>query len=135
MVLQLHVKSVLEQKDVPSTKQQLLKTAEPPTAVEFVVGPGATFKEQTATTKSAVLRTNRSKVRLLEPPEKSGLVMGGGVQSTAGPIEEQAPPVIGSQQMGVISELLERGNVLRDKMVNSLAGGTQLGHHMRYVYQ
>lgn len=144
-MLQLHVKSVM----APMADKHLL-TADLPT--EFVVGPGATFKERAQ--KSS---TNRGKVRLVKPPKKSvssDPEMGGGVHAERkgnpsagdsgpgdGPVHDDAPtdgdaptgglvpPVLGKQQMEVVSELLEKGTMLRDKMVNSVAAGT--GHYMR----
>ena len=157
-MLQLHVKSVM----APKAAKHLL-TAD--LSTEFVVGPGATFKERPPPAgKSATLKANRGKPRLVEPSMKSVSVEpskksgpdvgcrvhgdrrgdpsdgdrgpGGGPTDEGGPTEDgdpTAPPVLGKQQMEVVSELLEKGTMLRDKMVDSVATGTQLGHHLRWV--
>lgn len=139
MLLQLHMKSVLDRKAIPHTGP-VLEAAGPPIAAEFIVGPGATFKEDfphTATlkehSKDAVLRTKRSNLRLLEPsqkPDPEVNVLESVSAGVSGPREERRP-VIGRQQMEVISELLEKGSVLRDKMVQSLTAGTQLEKYDR----
>jgi hypothetical protein len=130
------MKSVLNKKDAP---KPLLETA-PLTAAEFVVGPGATFKKQapphTATAKNVVFRTNASEVKLLESSVKSAAKAAAAKSDVSldtgmgsGVVEEgRYPPVIGEQQLEVISELLKKGSTLRDKMVMSLAAGTQVRH-------
>ena len=123
MLLQLHVKSLFNQKDTPNSKP-LLEV--PPAAVEFVVGPEPA--PRTAVVKSGVPGSDASETRLLESSGKYSAAASLIVEDTAGgsdPVERRGPPVIGEQQLEVISELIEKGNILRDKMVKSLSVGSQ----------
>lgn len=153
MQLQLHVKSALEDQRgavVQGKPLEAMIEAGPSTAVEFVVGPGATLKKH-----DMVLKMDRSKLRLLEASQSpvARLVMGspeergyadvgtrgvsadvgrheGGVSAGfgEGTLEEDLQLTIGQQQLEVISELLDKGTRLRDKMVHSLASGSRLRH-------
>lgn len=153
IAFQLHIKSPPNKKDGGLKKDDGLKkvggsksltTAEAKaseTAAEFIVGPGATFKRSPpALVQHKLLEKTRRDVRSRENlPEvmpdlyqKPGgfetVTVERGIRSDAGhqKVSLEPTPVIGKRQMQVISELLERGTALRDKMVHSLAAGTQL---------
>lgn len=115
-------------------------------AAEFVIGPGATNKPG----QPATLRADLSKLRVINPWQKwcdVGQVVGGVVEeggaavgsvgkgreggAAVGSVEkgreggaavDKGDIHIGTHQMELISELLERGSKLRDKMIGSLTG-------------
>lgn len=146
-MFQVHIKPLLNKKGGGSKSP--LKSKVSDTAAEFIVGPGATFKRQAPAPvqhkqleKSSYLGSKGSKFKPVSDsyhkPETFETVVPTGRDDSSdqkGSPEKgkPTPVVIGKQQMQVISELLERGTVLRDKMVHSLAAGTQLDQLPRYM--
>lgn len=139
MLFQLHA-------DTPPTgKGRCKRKSEGQAAPAFVVGPGATFKkksnsQQASSETDANLRNKENileRVDLIETPgfEPETADVGGTVQDElkAPPTSDKLPLAIGRQQMEVISELLDRGTKLRDKMVQSLSMGTQMSHQQKYT--
>lgn len=136
---QLHVNTLLHvAKKSESTSLRKDNTV---MAAEFVVGPGASFKRQASKSKRTVLgRSSDLRANSYHKAEDSELGRRGGtalsvsaVADSKGPPDSDHAPIIGRQQMEVISELLERGTVLRDKMVYSLALGTRsVQQQLRY---
>ncbi len=143
----LQVKTELGKK---AGKKQSGPVRDKDSTVEFVVGPGATFKQRkqqrsgTSTSPkpitaiSSLKKFSGERGRALQQPV-SLLMEEEVTESSPGPTHSEKgsaqPPPMGRHQRGVISELLVKGAKLRDKMVGSLAMGTrrlhdQLGYAM-----
>ena len=136
VVFQLHEKTPskegVSKEGVSTTTGPRLAEVAPSTAVEFVVGPGAPVKPQTRSIKSTVLREDRSEVRVVEGSKVTGSPVVAERCPESCDVEQLGETqAIGSQQMEVISELLEKGTKLRDKMVQSLSAGIHLDHTPR----
>lgn len=126
VVFQLHVKSPLSKGAAGEGGKAKSETRTPDTAAEFIVGPGATGRVQTPRSKYTESRDTRSKLTADSPPQPQVSRAGGGGATAGGRKHEKLVPVVGEQQMKVISELLDRGHVLRDKMLQSLRVGSVL---------
>lgn len=144
MLFQLHAETL------PTGKGRRKRKSEGQAAPAFVVGPGATglgatFKKksnsrQASSETDANLRNKENileRVDLVETPgfEPETADVGGTVpdELKVPPTSDKLPLAIGRQQMEVISELLDRGTKLRDKMVQSLSMGTQMSHQQKYT--
>ena len=129
VLFQLHTNTSLDKKPA-GAKKSAPKVLD--TLTEFIVGPGASFKTSTSLQKGdkkwskfKEVPASRQKPAIKTPKDD---VLAREAESSAS--EKESTPegdvpetVIGRQQMAVISELLERGTMLRDKMVDSLAAG------------
>ena len=146
VLFQLHIRPPLNKRDASPKKQAGVKSFNKPeakpsdTAAEFIVGPGATFKRSPPapvqhrqlekTCKDIKSKEDKPEVMSVSVQKPKAVTVGGAGSDTGCKkvtFERDKPvPVIGKQQLQVISELLERGTTLRDRMVHSLAAGTQL---------
>lgn len=103
------------------------------TVTEFIVGPGATFNKSTSPQKGGKkwskfksVPASCHKPAIKTPRENAPTreAESSGSEKESTPEGDVPETVIGRQQLAVISELLERGTMLRNKMVDSLAAGT-----------
>ena len=120
----------------PGTKGSLGRTTDTTTTHSWIE-PGSGSSQMSGDNISNKLKTvvgdqpktlRDGKQKMLGHPEKST------VKSTHPVDKGDALCSIGRRQMEVISELLDRGTRLRDRMVESLTVGTRIQDQQRYIF-
>lgn len=151
IIFELHLKDPLKKEAGEAKSLAKGERKDLDVTAEFIVGPGAPFKKAAparAQGKQVRIQVRGQGARAGGLPESewgqkgSEVVRGEELEGGAEPTRHQevcsaadqktspsregaAAQLMGEQQMQVISELLERGTALRDRMIHSLAAGVQ----------